>query len=166
MKKLLIVLLAAGSIAACKNDNTTKEVAEASIQEVKADVADKILTVAPPADTVNVAQMSFKQDRFDFGIVDEGDIVKHTYNFTNTGKEPLVITNARSTCGCTVPVWPKEPVAVGETGTIEVSFNTKGKRNKQQKPVTITANTFPSQTVVYLSGEVTPSTPPVAKPTN
>jgi len=166
MKKLLIALLAAGSIAACKTDNTAKEIAEASIQEVKANPSNEIVTAPTPADTVNVAKMSFKEPRFDFGVVDEGDVVKHTYNFTNTGKEPLVITNARSTCGCTVPVWPKEPVAVGESGTIEVSFNTKGKRNMQQKPVTITANTFPSQTVVYLSGEVTPAAKPNAQSAN
>ena len=166
MKKLLIVLLAAGSIAACKTDNTAKEVAEASVQAVQPTNSDEIVTVPTPVDTENVAAMSFVESKFDFGIVDEGDVVKHTYNFTNTGKLPLVITNARSTCGCTVPVWPKEPVAVGESGTIEVSFNTKGKRNKQQKPVTITANTFPAQTVVYLSGEVTPAAKPEAQPAN
>ena len=166
MKKLLIVLLAAGSIAACKTDNTAKEVAEASVQAVQPTNSDEIVTVPTPVDTENVAAMSFVESKFDFGIVDEGDVVKHTYNFTNTGKQPLVITNARSTCGCTVPVWPKEPVAVGESGTIEVSFNTKGKRNKQQKPVTITANTFPAQTVVYLSGEVTPAAKPEAQPAN
>ena len=166
MKKILIALFAVGSMAACKTDNTPKEVAEASIQEVKATNPNEIITDATPTDSENVAEMSFNEPKFDFGIVDEGEIVKHTYNFTNTGKEPLVITNAKSTCGCTVPVWPKEPVAVGESGTIEVSFNTKGKRNKQQKPVTITANTFPAQTVVYLSGEVTPDLKPIAQPAN
>lgn len=163
MKKLLFVLFAAGSLAACKSDNTSKAIAEASIQEIDSHAGhnhNEIVTEAAITDTVNVAKMSFKESRFDFGVVDEGDIVKHTYSFTNTGQEPLVITNARSTCGCTVPVWPKEPVAVGESGTIEVSFNTKGKRNKQQKPVTITANTHPAQTIVYLSGEVTPATQP------
>ena len=166
MKKILIALFAVGSIAACKTDNTGKEVAEASIQEVKATNPNEIVTDIAPTDSENVAKMSFKESKFDFGTVDEGEIVKHTYNFTNTGKEPLVITNAKSTCGCTVPLWPKEPVAVGESGTIEVSFNTKGKRNKQQKPVTITANTFPAQTIVYLSGEVTPDIKPTAQPAN
>jgi hypothetical protein len=109
-----------------------------------------------PADTVNVAKLDFPEKEFEFGIVDEGDKVNHTFVFKNTGKVPLTITNARGSCGCTVPDWPKEPIAVGDSGEIKVVFNTKGKRNKQTKTVTLTSNTYPVNTVLTLKGEVTP----------
>lgn len=165
MKKLLILIFAVSAVLACKSD-TTKGTAEASIQSVPSTGADEIITEAAPIDTSNVAKLSFDEERFNFGKVDEGEVVKHTFTFTNTGTEPLVITNARSTCGCTVPIWPKEPVGVGESEAIEVSFNTTGKKNNQMKPVTITANTYPAQTVVYLSGFVTPEPKPATSVAN
>jgi hypothetical protein len=108
-------------------------------------------------DTVNVARLEFSEPDFDFGIVDEGDVVQHVFTFTNTGKIPLLISHAKSTCGCTVPEWPEEPIEPGESGEITVEFNTKNKKNKQVKPVTITANTYPADTKVYLRGFVNPA---------
>ncbi len=88
--------------------------------------------------------------------MEEGEVVEHTYTFTNTGKAPLIIRGARSTCGCTVPEWPEEPIPPGQSGKIEVKFNTAGKKNQQTKPVTITANTYPTTTKVLLKGFVKP----------
>ncbi len=125
---------------------------------------EKIAEVtSTPSDTVNVAKAQFEEEIYNFGTIDEGDKVTHNFKFKNTGKVPLVITNARGSCGCTVPVWPKEPIAVGETGEIEVAFNSKGKKGKQKKSVTLTANTWPTNTVVYIEGDVTPD-PNAAKP--
>lgn len=104
-------------------------------------------------------EFSFQETEYDFGTVKEGDIVNHTYNFTNTGEEPLVIKNAIASCGCTVPSWPKEPIAPGETGKIEVKFDSKGKPNQQTKTITITANTDPTVTRLKLKGMVTPKDP-------
>lgn len=134
---------------------------EKSVQEITA--ADKItnssiirnpVSAKVPEDTVNIAKFAFAESHHDFGEVMEGEIVTHVFHFENVGKQPLVISNARSTCGCTVPEWPKDPIAPGEKGQIEVKFNTRGKGNTQRKPVTITANTYPSSTVVYLEGKV------------
>ncbi len=105
-------------------------------------------------DTINIAKFDFDKERFEFGEAYEGDVILHTFKFTNTGKVPLVIQDARSTCGCTVPTWPKEPIAPGSNGEINIEFNTKGKTGKQEKPVTITANTYPGKTVLYISGRV------------
>ncbi|MGI9159292.1 MAG: DUF1573 domain-containing protein [Saprospiraceae bacterium] len=93
-------------------------------------------------------------ERFDFGVADEGEVVKHTYKFTNVGKEPLLINNAKGSCGCTVPTWPKEAIPPGGTGEIKVEFNTKGKPGMQSKRVTVTANTNPTETFLELKGEV------------
>jgi len=101
--------------------------------------------------------MSFDATEFDFGTVDEGEKVSHTYSFKNTGDEPLILSNAKGSCGCTVPKWPKEPIPPGEDGEIIVEFNSKNKKGKRNQKVTITANTNPPQSFIYLKGEVNPS---------
>jgi hypothetical protein len=107
-----------------------------------------------PIDTVNVAKMEFKEPYFDFGTITEGETVTHEYEFTNVGKVPLVITNGSSTCGCTVPEWPKELIKPGEKGKILVKFDSDGKVGPQTKPITIVANTYPSKTVLEIVGMV------------
>ena len=101
--------------------------------------------------------MVFNEDAHDFGSVDIETENKHSFVFTNLGKEPLQISNAKGSCGCTVPVCPKEPIAPGATGSIEVKFNSKGKKNKQTKKVTVTANTDPVQTILTINAQVTPA---------
>lgn len=101
--------------------------------------------------------MSFESTEYDFGSVNEGEVVEYTFRFTNTGKSPLLINKATATCGCTVPEWPKQPVAVGETGVISVKFNTTNKPNMQTKYVNINANTKPEVTRLKISGNVIPS---------
>ena len=73
--------------------------------------------------------------------ITEGDVVKHQFKFSNTGKYPLEILKAEGTCGCTVPTWPKDPIKPGDSADIEVSFNTSGKPNRQSKSITLTSNT-------------------------
>lgn len=107
-----------------------------------------------PVDTVNVAKMEFAHIRFRYGEVEEGTVVTHTFKFTNSGKAPLLISNAKSTCGCTIPEWPKEPIPTGESGEIRVKFNTENKSGNQTKPIFISANTHPSETTLYLMGTV------------
>lgn len=109
----------------------------------------------PEVDTSQTARMTFSGETdFYFGEVNEGTVVRHEFAFTNTGHLPLLITKARSTCGCTVPQYPEAPIPPGETGVISVAFDTKNKFGRQRKPVTITANTYPAATVVYVSGTV------------
>ena len=93
---------------------------------------------------------------FDFGTITEGEVVAHTYTFTNTGDAPLVLSNAKGSCGCTIPAWPKEPIAPGETASMTVEFNSKGKFGQRNQKVTITANTNPAQTFIYLTGRIMP----------
>ncbi|MCS7074229.1 MAG: DUF1573 domain-containing protein [Bacteroidia bacterium] len=99
-------------------------------------------------------ELTFESETFDFGKVNQGEVVKHTFKFKNTGKADLQIQNAQASCGCTVPNWPKDPIKPGGTGTIEVSFNTAGKSNYQNKTVTITSNAEPSTKILYVKGEV------------
>lgn len=105
-------------------------------------------------DSVNVAKFDFEETVFDFGEVDEGAVIKHEFKFVNSGKVPLVIENAHSTCGCTIPEWPKELIEPGKGAVIKVEFNTKGKLDFQEKPIIITANTFPNETKLFIKGIV------------
>lgn len=98
--------------------------------------------------------IKFEQSEYDFGKVKDGEKVTHIYKFTNTGKEPLIINSAKGSCGCTVPEWPKDPVAPGAAGEIKVEFNSKGKVGQQSKTVTIMANTDPNPTQIIIKGVV------------
>ena len=102
------------------------------------------------------ALIAFDKKVYDFGTVNEGEVVETVFTVTNTGKNNLVITNAQPSCGCTVPVWPKEPIKPGDTGEIKVKFNTSGKPNRQNKTITLTTNTESGREVLTLKGSVTP----------
>lgn len=101
--------------------------------------------------------ISFQEMEWDFGVIDEGDSPEHTFYFTNTGDNPLILEKCKGSCGCTVPTCPKEPIPPGGTGEILVKFNSKNKKNKQTKKVTVTANTDPIQTILTIKADVTPA---------
>ena len=91
---------------------------------------------------------------YDFGSIFEGDVVTKDFSFTNTGTAPLLILNATSTCGCTVPEWPKTAIAPDSTASIKVKFNSLNKPGDQSKEVTIFANTFPNPYKITIKGKV------------
>ncbi len=153
MKHGLLFLLSALLLTTCKEPQ--KEGIETITTDEKiSSIIRNPVTADRLQDTVNVAKISFAERRYHFGKVKEGKKVEHVFEFTNTGRIPLIISDARSTCGCTVPHWPKEAIPPGGKGQIKVVFNTSGKRNEQKKPITITANTYPSETTIYLIGYV------------
>jgi hypothetical protein len=78
------------------------------------------------------------------------------FTFANAGTAPLLIHQASSSCGCTVPEWPRQPIPPDSTGTITVTFNTAGKPGSQSKQVTIFANTFPNEHKLTVRGNVKP----------
>lgn len=145
MKKIILaasmLLLVAGVNA---QENKSASPGTAAVQENK-----------------NQADFKFEVDEYNFGTIKQGDKVTYDFNFVNTGKEPLVITEAHGSCGCTVPSWPKEPVAKGAKGVIHVEFNSTGKMGMQDKTVTITSNAKDGSKVLHLKGnvETAPATP-------
>ena len=104
--------------------------------------------------------ITFSEEKFEFGEIAQGEKVSYTFNFENTGTEPLIISNVKTTCGCTVPAWPKEPIAVGAKGKIDVVFNSRGKMGAQNKVITVQSNATNSQARVALVGNVLPPKPP------
>ena len=150
MKKIAVAIafvLSTGMLVSCGQGNASSKVKKENVEN--AEKRDVSISAGAPT-------ISFNEEDHDFGIVAEGDVVKTTFIVTNTGKSDLVITNAQASCGCTVPVWPKEAISPGKTGEIQVSFNTNGKPNKQSKSITLTTNTEKGREVIKISGMVTP----------
>ena len=103
---------------------------------------------------IGMPAFSFKKEEHDFGILIDGEKVTYSFLFTNSGDAPLIISNAKGSCGCTVPNYPKEPIKQGATASIDVTFDSKGRVGKQSKAVTITANTNPNRKVIRIHSEV------------
>lgn len=96
---------------------------------------------AVEAEKKDGAMITFDKKTHDFGDIMQGDKVEHTFYFTNTGNEPLIITNVQVSCGCTTPKgWPRDPIPPGGKGELTVGFNSTGKSGRQNKPVTIISN--------------------------
>ena len=105
----------------------------------------------------STAAMSFDKSTHDFGTIQEGETVQTTFTFTNVGQTDLIIVDARGSCGCTVPNYPKNtPIAPGASGEILVSFDSSNKPNMQQKTVTISANTSNGRETLRIKAMVTP----------
>jgi len=147
-KFLIVLLITASFLTGCKD--STKITAKIN-KENLVNAKSRDLEIKKGA-----ASISFDKKEYNFGTVNEGDIVETSYLVTNSGKTDLVITNAKASCGCTVPVWPKDPIKPGDTGEIKVKFNTSGKPNRQQKTITLTTNTESGREVLILKGSVTP----------
>ncbi len=173
-KLFLSLLLVAATFFAvsCNNDDGVRDEAAQEAAGQTTSTAAESNSLSTAANKPNAAEpevpagptttIEFEETTYDFGTIKQGEKASHVFKFRNTGNEPLIISNAKATCGCTVPNWPKDPIPPGETGEIEVVFNSKGRSNKQNKKVTITANTNPPQSFVYMVGFV--EAPP--KPNN
>jgi ABC-type uncharacterized transport system involved in gliding motility auxiliary subunit len=116
-------------------------------------------TATPASNVVKTADLpktsiSFKESSHDFGDVKQDSENTFVFSFTNTGKEPLLIENAKGSCGCTVPEYPKSPVEPGKTGEIKVVYKPGKQKDIQTKSVTVTANTEPLQTVLTIKANV------------
>ena len=150
---VLVVLL----LPSCKKESPNSN-QDADIEFKPAgNMADLVYNPMRPDGTLDSSYLpvlTWKEVEYDFGSAFEGDIVTKDFFFTNTGTAPLLILNASSTCGCTIPEWPKKPVPPDSTASIRVKFNTLHKPGAQSKEVTIFANTFPNTSKIMLKGQV------------
>jgi len=148
MKKIVVFvgLIAFVSLLSCKENVTNK-------------IKKENLEVAKNRDykqNEGAAKLNFDRLEHDFGKITQGDVVETTFTFKNTGLNDLIITNATSTCGCTVPEWPKQPIAPGAEESIKVKFNSAGKSNKVTKTITLTTNTANGKESVVIKTEIMP----------
>ncbi|MGB3852546.1 MAG: DUF1573 domain-containing protein [Tunicatimonas sp.] len=99
----------------------------------------------PKVEVTDGPKIVFAEDTHDFGDIEQGTKVSHVFNFENAGTQPLILSNVLTTCGCTATDWPRDPVAPGDGGKIEVSFNSAGKMGKQNKVITVVSNAVNAQ---------------------
>ena len=145
MKKVILGLSALCMVAftSCKEDATTKIKSENITEAANRD-----------AGTADFPVLTFAETEHDFGVIDDGTPVETVFTYTNTGKAPLVITDIKSSCGCTVPEnYSKEPLAPGASADFTVKFNGKGNGNTS-KTVTITSNTEAGKETVKIKAFV------------
>lgn len=93
--------------------------------------------------------LTLEKNTHDFGDIYQGDVVEHTFKFTNTGNQPLLITNIQTSCGCTTPTWPRDPILPGGKGEFKVGFNSAGKMNKQTKVLPIISNSITDASITF-----------------
>ena len=141
--KRLILLAILFSFLACN---------ESASKKINTDVAQNQISKDR-----KYAEITFDRIFHDFGNVNEGEIAKTVFTFTNTSENDLYIVDARGSCGCTVPKYPKNvAIKPGETGEIEVNFDTAGRPNLQQKMVKVSANTATGGEILRIQAFVNP----------
>jgi hypothetical protein len=149
---------------ACRDKDAEKKIAqlESRLAELEGKKSGQASPVATPAAKPEekpegpLPVIEFEKTEYDFGTINEGQKVEHVYKFKNTGEAPLIIQNAQPSCGCTVPEWTRESIPVGGTGVIKAQFDSNGKPNAQNKTITVTANTWPKQTILRFKAMVLP----------
>lgn len=149
MNRFFFLSLLVVSLLACGNEKTPNMPENALSPDLVRNPAS-----ASGGDMKQVPVITFDTTRHDFGSVVDGEKVNFSFHFTNTGNADLIIRHCQASCGCTVPEWPKDPVAPGKEGYISVTFDSKGKSGMVNKTVTIIANTIPNTTTLSISGEV------------
>jgi len=103
------------------------------------------------------ARITFQEVSRDFGDISQGEKIEHVFQFENTGNEALILSNVLTTCGCTATEWPRDPIAPGKPGKINVTFDSSGKMGKQNKVITVISNAVNSQERLKLITNVLPS---------
>jgi hypothetical protein len=132
MKKILLLSVLTFFIFACSKQTKS---------EVKINPSDS-------------TKIQFSETSFNFGTLKQGEKVEHTFIFKNIGKEPLVISEVHTSCGCTVADYTEKPVNPGSQGYVKVTFNSAGKHGQQFKTIIIKANTKPEKTMLVITGTV------------
>jgi len=147
MKKLILTLTVASFVVftSCK-ENAAEKIKQENVE--KAAERDAQAIVFPT--------ITFDKTEHDFGQIMNGTPVETVFAYTNTGQSPLVVTDIKSTCGCTVPKdWSREPLMPGASSQFTVKFNGKG-ANKVSKTITLTTNTERGNEQVKISAFITP----------
>lgn len=162
------VMLALGVSCNQKSDQDAKiaalEQKIAQLETSNTAVTPVNAQAATAADPTTLGSFGFPEMEYDFGAINEGQVVEHLFTFTNNGQAPLVISNITASCGCTSPDWTKTPVKPGEEGFVKVVFNSANKSGAQAPTVSIQANTNPTVTRLRLKGTVTPKIAGAAAP--
>jgi hypothetical protein len=135
-------------VTACKQDEKQSG--------VSTDVINVPATASSKHDSESgtAPNITFSEERHDFGKITQGEKVSYAFTFKNTGGSDLVISSAQGSCGCTVPSYPHDPIKAGEEGKINVVFNSEGKSGVVEKTVTLVTNCNPSTRILTIAANI------------
>lgn len=142
--KILVVFIVSLAFFSCK-ENATSKINTSNLESAKERDA---------AISLGAAIVEFDKTEYDFGELVEGEIAEGVFKITNKGKADLIITSAKATCGCTVPEWPKEPIAPGDSADLKFTFNSRGRQGKQSKSITLQTNSENLTETIRIKGTV------------
>lgn len=147
-----LVLMSCGS----STDSNTSEAGDINqIQDASANTVTVISEGEAEVDASGQANLVLEEDSFDFGTIVEGTQVEHTFVFTNTGDQPLILNQVSASCGCTTPEFSKTPIAPGAEGHVKVLFDSNGQVGQQHKIINVANNGVKRVVLLHLRGEVT-----------
>jgi len=156
MIKKIIILASVSSLllfGACKKKEEANSEQHSSISNpAQLGIPEMEKRVVP--EDGKYPEMTFATKEHDFGTIEADSKVNYSFIFKNTGQADLIITRAVGSCGCTIPEYPKDPIKVGESGKIDVSFNSANKHGNQQKSVTIYTNTKAGAESLYITASI------------
>lgn len=166
-KTIAIVALGAILLTACKENQKAETVETATTEAVTTEENTVPAETAAPevssqADLIKEAQskplttLVLSENHFDFGKIKKGESVKHVYEVTNTGSNPLIISNVKPACGCTAPEFTKDPILPGQRGQITLAFDSSSFEGVQNKQAEIYANTEKAPILLTFTADVQP----------
>lgn len=149
MRKMIMLSLFVISLCSCKNDQSNSDADGTVSSIINMPVGpDQII------DTSVAAHLEFETTLVDWDTIKSGKKFTQIFKFTNTGKRPAIISDVKTSCGCTATTYTTDPVQPGESGQIEVTFNSFGRLGYQKKSINVIGNTYPPRTLLYLQGFV------------
>ena len=158
MKTILGLLLSVFVLASCASEKSDAENPSDKDNPITSDIIDNKNSLDTSVANAEGPKITFAKYEHDFGELEEGMEVTHDFQFTNTGSKDLIISQADGSCGCTVPNFPKYPIAPGVTESIKVKFNSTNKGSEEGKlntqTVTVYTNTTPSETKLTITAKV------------
>ena len=154
--KAILFIISLFLVFSCNDNSIRKNKRDKNIfdNKLSVDLVDNPNSALENASKEEFSAISFANDTYDFGEIQQGESISYEFNFENSGSKDLIITTAKGSCGCTVPDWPKNPIPPKGKGVIKVNFNSTGKSGTQNRVVTILTNAIPNTKVLTIRGNV------------
>ena len=159
MKNLIKVLplIAVLILTSCKKDQKADQLVVEEQQAVEAPVVQTQDELVKEAQSKPLTTLALSEANFDFGKLKKGDHVEHIYEVTNTGTNPLIISQVKPGCGCTVPDYTKDPILPGQKGKITLKFDSTNFDGLVNKQAEVYANVEKAPIVLTFSADIQPN---------
>jgi len=145
---IFILLIAQLSLSGCNSGGQNQQ------DPISTDLVNNPNSASGVHGKASLPIIQFEELEHDFGRIIEGETVSYPFHFKNTGKSDLILAEVTSSCGCTVPSYPKTPIRPGESGIVKVAFNSNGRRGFQSKNIVVASNTQPNSTILRIKAQV------------